>query len=157
MSTPSRDDELMALLAEAEAARALVTPEARAAARGAFAWRTIEEELMELTFDSAHGEEVLVRDTATDVRVIGFQGTSFSLEVERDGDDLVGQVVRTGAGTPEDLGAPCRIDLLTRAGEHGSVAVDESGFFTLRLEGEPPWRLRVDLAGRTESTGWLAL
>lgn len=147
MSTPSPDDELMALLAEAEADRALVTPEARAAARGAFAWRTIDEDLMELTFDSREAES-LVRDASREVRVIGFQGAGLTLELERDGDDLVGQVVpATG----------CRLTLLGRTGELGSVDADESGVFGLRLSGEAPWRLRVERPGVSETTGWLPL
>lgn len=155
MTTASHDDDrLMRLLAEAEAARALVTPEARAAARGAFAWRTIDEDLMELAFDSARGEEVLVRDVALDVHVVGFRSEGLTLEVERDGDQLSGQVVRADPTGPDD---PCRITLVTRSGDQGSTTADESGFFSLPLAGESPWRLRVEAGGRTESTGWLPL
>ena len=148
MNTPMDDDALMQLLAEAEADRDQVTDQARTAARAAFAWRTIDEELMELTFDSSLGEALAVRDAATDTRVVGFRGSAATLELERDGDALVGQVVP---------GRSCRLTLITRAGEMAATDADESGFFSLALVGQAPWRLRVEVDGQTESTGWLTL
>ena len=148
MSTPIDDDELMRLLAEAEAARAGVSGRSRAAARAAYSWRTIDDELMELSFDSRLSDELLVRGAAPDTRVVGFRGSDFTLELENDEGQLLGQVVP---------GRTCVVTLLTRVGEVATVDTDESGFFTLPISGEAPWRLRVDLDGRVESTGWLPL
>ena len=148
MTTPMDDDALMQLLAEAEAAREHVSDQARTAARAAFAWRTIDDELMELTFDSGLADALAVRDAPTDTRVVGFRGTALTLELERDGEALVGQVVP---------GRACTVTLITRAGEVADTTTDESGFFSLALVGQAPWRLRVEVDGQAESTGWLTL
>ena len=126
MSLPIDDDELMALLREAQDGHRHVSDQARAAARAAFAWRTIDEELMELTFDSLLQDEVLVRSITSDVRVIGFQGGGFALEVERDGAELMGQVLPA---------AKCRVTLIARLGEPLTVHADETGFFVFPLTG----------------------
>ena len=59
-----------------------VTERARAAARAAFAWRTIDEELLELDHDS-ESAGLLVRGADT-ARVLGFRGREVTLEVELD-------------------------------------------------------------------------
>ncbi|WP_323791414.1 hypothetical protein [Nocardioides sp.] len=148
MSTPQDDDQLMALLAAAQQEVAEVSDTSRAAARAAFAWRTIDEDLMQLTFDSRLQDEVLVRGSVEGATVVGFQGADFSLEVERDTGELMGQVVPA---------AKCRVTLVTRAGDVLTVHADETGFFVLPLSADGPYRLRVQLGERVESTTWLDL
>lgn len=148
MTTPRDDDQLMAMLAAAQQEVADVTDRDRAAARAAFAWRTIDDELMELTYDSRLHDEVLVRGAVGGATVIGFQGAAFSLEVERDEGELMGQVV------PAEK---CRVTLVTRAGDVLTVHADETGFFVLPLSDDGPCRLRVQLGERVESTSWLDL
>ena len=53
MSQWTDDDELMSDLGAALADEAAVAPHRREAARAAFAWRTIDHELMTLTHDSS--------------------------------------------------------------------------------------------------------
>lgn len=151
MTTPQDDDQLMAMLAAAQREVADVSDSMRAAARGAFAWRTIDEDLMELTYDSRLDDEVLVRGArgaAEGATVVGFQGADLSLEVERDAGELMGQVVPA---------AKCRVTLVARAGDVLTVHADESGFFVLPLTSDGPFRLRVQLGERTESTTWMDL
>ncbi len=148
MTIPQDDDQLMAMLAAAQREVADVSDTMRAAARGAFAWRTIDEDLMELTYDSRLHDEVLVRGTVEGATVIGFQGADLSLEVERDAGELMGQVVPA---------AKCRVTLVAREGDVLTVHADESGFFVLPLSTEGPFRLRVQLGDRTESTTWMDL
>ncbi len=148
MNSHQDDDELMAMLAAAQQEVAEVSDRSRAAARAAFAWRTIDEELMELTFDSRIHDEVLVRGAPEGATVVGFQGAELSLELERDDDQLMGQVVPA---------VKCRVTLVTRAGDGLTVHADESGFFIFPFTGEGPCRLRVQVGDRVESTTWLDL
>ncbi len=148
MNTPHDDDQLMAMLSLAQQEAAQVTDRSRAAARAAFAWRTIDEELMQLTYDSRIHDEMLVRSDTQGVTVVGFQGAAFSLEVERDGGDLMGQIV------PAEK---CRVTLVTRDGDGLTVHADESGFFVIPFTDAGPCRLRVRLGDRVESTTWLDL
>lgn len=142
------NDQLMVMLARAQQEVADVSDRSRAAARAAFAWRTIDEELMQLTFDSRIHDEMLVRKAAEGITVVGFQGADFSLEVERDGEELMGQIV------PAEK---CRVTLVTRHGDGLTVHADETGFFIFPYTVEGPCRLRVQLGDRIESTTWLDL
>ena len=116
------DDDEMLMDDLDEALQGAVSDSARSAARAAFAWRTIDEDLMSLAYDSSLTEEVLVRSVATTPRVIGFQGTDFTLEIELDAGTLMGQVVP---------GRVCRISILSPAGAKHAANTDESGFFSL--------------------------
>ena len=89
------DDEM--LMADLdEALQGAVSDSARAAARAAFAWRTIDDDLMSLAYDSSLTAEVLVRSVATTPRVIGFQATDFTLEIELDAGTLMDRSSRDG-------------------------------------------------------------
>jgi hypothetical protein len=144
--TLSDDDILMNELRDAVAARTVVTDRAREAARAAFSWRTIDEELMNLVHDSATAGELLVRSAAT-ARVFGFRGRDRSLEVELDGGTLTGQVVP---------GQVCRVTVVSRDTEPVVVQTDESGFFTLAFEASGTVRFVVDVDVDPLSTGWIS-
>lgn len=73
MPTWDDDDALMADLGRAIRAREEVPDRARQAARMAFAWRTVDEELMALTHDSALESATLVRGVQAGPRVVAFQ------------------------------------------------------------------------------------
>lgn len=148
MTIPPNDDQLMELLATAQAEAVHISDQSRAAARAAFAWRTIDEELMQLTFDSRIHDAVLVRGATEGLTVVGFQGATFSLEVERDGDELLGQIV------PAEK---CLVTLVTKDGDGPTVHTDETGFFFLPYTVNGPCRLRVQFETRSESTTWLDL
>lgn len=88
------DDQLLAQLA-ALTRRLDPVPEAVvAAARGSFSWRTVDQELAELVFDSAEEGELVGVRSEGDGRHLTFQGGGLTLEMEVSvGGGLVGQVV----------------------------------------------------------------
>ncbi|TIC87546.1 hypothetical protein E8D34_10560 [Nocardioides sp. GY 10113] len=145
MTTWDDDDLLMQALTEAVAGS--VTETDRTAARAAFAWRTIDEELMGLAHDSALTEEVLVRGAGDGPRVLGFEADDLTLEVEVDEGILVGQVVP---------GRACRIAVRGRD-TVAEADTDASGVFTVPLPDDRPLRITVDDGTRVRSTGWLTL
>jgi len=146
MSRWDDDDQLMQDLDEA--LHGAVSDGARRAARAAFAWRTIDEELMRLAHDSSLSEEMLVRSAAVAPRVVGFQGSDFTLEVEVDASTVMGQVVP---------GRVCEVSIVTPAGPVGSAATDETGFFSLAAPDGGPVRFTVIWEGSAHSTEWLVL
>ncbi len=131
---PYDDDEtLLRDLGDAVADSRAVTERARAAARAAFAWRTIDEELLELDHDS-ESAGLLVRGADT-ARVLGFRGREVTLEVEVDRGQLTGQVIP---------GQVCRVSVVTPAGDRWEVLSDESGVFMRPLEVSGPVRFVVE-------------
>ena len=147
MSRWEDDEILMQDLYDALAGA--VSDQARIDARAAFAWRTIDDDLMSLAHDSLHAEELLVRSAAVSApRVVGFQGTGFSLEIEVDGSTMMGQVLP---------GRECQISVVTSAGEPNVVVTDESGFFSTRAPGPGPVRFTVTYDGSVQSTEWMTL
>ena len=92
MSSSTDDEGLMEELARAMGQVAAVPDHRREAARAAFTWRTIDEELLALTHDSLELADAAVRG-ALDVRTLGFESDGLSLEIEVDGDRVFGQVL----------------------------------------------------------------
>jgi hypothetical protein len=136
-----------ALLAELGGAAARVDPvpaDLVAAARGVLTWRTVDEELAELTFDSLEDGLVGVRSAVTTAapRQLSFEAGAAAVEVELADGRLIGQLVPPG---------PARVELhhgadvvATRADDLGRFSFDV-GVFALPDAGSPaPCRLRVD-------------
>lgn len=146
MSRWDDDDQLMQDLDEA--LHGAVSDGARQAARAAFAWRTIDEDLMRLAHDSSLTEEVMARGAAVAPRVVGFLGSDFTLEVEVDAGTVMGQVVP---------GTVCRVSIVTPTGVFGSIETDETGLFSLPAPDAGPVRFTVTGEGAAQSTGWLTL
>jgi hypothetical protein len=146
MSRWDDDDQLMQDLDDA--LHGAVSDRARQAARAAFAWRTIDEDLMRLAHDSSLTEEVVARGAAIAPRVAGFQGSDFTLEVEVDAGTVMGQVVP---------GTVCQISIVTPTGVFGSARTDETGFFALPAPEGGPVRFIVTGEGPAQSTEWLTL
>jgi hypothetical protein len=125
-----------------------------AAARGSLTWRTIDEELAELAFDSSVDGLVGTRahSTATAPRQLSFEAGTAAVEVELADGRLVGQLVPPG---------PARVELhhatgstSTRADDLGRFSFDV-GVFALPGAGTPgPWRLRVDGDAFRLVTAW---
>ena len=91
------DDELMALLAGAVGEPDAADERRRTAARAAFTWRSVDEELAELLHDSALDAGAAVRSGSDAPRSLAFGRSGLTLEVEVDGERLLGQVVGEGA------------------------------------------------------------
>jgi hypothetical protein len=95
-------DELRLAVAQIDAP----PPRLLEAARAAYVWRTIDEDLAHLQFDSLAGSEVLVRggSAVSGARDAGASGVHLSfatpeasIEVDVDADAILGQVVPAGA------------------------------------------------------------
>lgn len=143
------DDALMRELAAAVGEREAVPASARHAARAAFAWRRVDEELMRLSYDSLANREVGVRaDTA--LRVVAFTGPRGSLELELDerpgGATLIGQVVP---------GRACRVVVNSADGRNHTVETDRDGFFTVPDLAAGAVRFLVIGADQSQATQWL--
>ncbi|MBJ7358217.1 hypothetical protein [Nocardioides sp.] len=140
------DDQLLAELGEAVAEAALVTDRQREAARAAFTWRTVDAELAELLHDSALEASAVRGDDAA--RTLSFASGPLTLEVEVDGDAVMGQVV--GAATDSVL-------MQRSIADDQPLPVDPSGFF--RVEGVAPGPVRfvVQAGDWTLTSPWVAI
>jgi hypothetical protein len=146
MSFSTDDEGLMEELARALAQAEAVPDHRREAARAAFSWRTIDEELLALTHDSLELADAAVRG-ALDVRTLGFEADGLSLELEVDGDRVFGQVVDGSAD-----------EVVVESVDHGSqrVAVDPSGIFSVVVP-TGPVRFGVAVEGVLRRTPWIVL
>ncbi|GAA1514489.1 hypothetical protein [Nocardioides humi] len=149
------DDELLALLGEAVADGAAVSERRRTAARAAFTWRSVDAELAELLHDSALDAGAAVRSGGEQPRTLAFGRSGITLEVEIDGDALLGQVIGTGeaAAAPE----PATVRLERPDAEAQVVEADAAGFFRLSGVATGTVRLVVEQAGWSLTTPWVAL
>lgn len=125
-----------------------VPPGVLAAARAAFAWRRIDEELAELLFDSA--DEPVgagLRGAAAAPRQVSYASGDLLIDCELGSEALVGQLLPADAGT---------LELLTPAGRQRPVEVDPRGRFVVRPVPAGPIRLRFGSLGRPAVlTPWL--
>lgn len=145
-SFPADDDGLMEELARALAEVEAVPDHRRDAARAAFTWRTIDEELLALTHDSLDLADAAVRGTL-DVRTLGFRAGGTSLEIEVDGDRVFGQVLDTETD-----------EVLVESVEAGTqtVSVDSSGVFSAVVPAGPV-RFGIWVEGTLRHTPWIVL
>ena len=152
----AQDAALLARLAAALGAGDPVPNALLAAARASLSWRTVDDELADLVFDSQVDGLVGVRSAAvaTTPRQLSFEAGAAGVEVELADGRLVGQLVPPG---------PARVELhhaagslTTRADDLGRFSFDV-GVFTLPDGGTPgPWRLRVDGDAFRLVTAWFA-
>jgi hypothetical protein len=146
MSSSTDDEGLMEELARALTQVTEVPDHRREAARAAFSWRTIDEELLALTHDSLELADAAVRG-ALDVRTLGFESDGLSLELEVDGDRVFGQVLDAQV-----------VEVVVESVEDGSqtVAVDPSGVFSV-LVPTGPVRISVVVDDVPRRTPWIVL
>lgn len=152
MTDPHEDDTLLAELAEALRQTSPFVDGVAARGKGAFAWRTIDEDLLtaELAFDSATAPASSSRRSQAGGgnRVLVFTTELRSVEVEVLPDHVLGQFLPPSAG---------RVEVEDSSGVVAVAEVDELGFFLL----EPVPRGRVRLRCTTPSTrlvtAWVTL
>jgi hypothetical protein len=145
------DEALLAALHEAVADREAVPPAFVAAAKGAYAWRNIDAELAQLTYDSQQEAAVAagLRSESASIRALTFYSARFSIEVEITADALLGQIVPPQRGTAE---------IQTPAGHTSSVQVDDVGCFAVEPKPDSPFRMLLRTEGQPDVlTGWLTL
>jgi hypothetical protein len=145
------DEELLAALQQALRSRSAVPDEFVEAGKSAFAWRNIDAELAQLTYDSTRGADELVatRAESAAIRALTFTSPRLSIELEVTEDSLLGQVLPVQAAT---------IEVEARSGTESTLTADEIGCFTIRPIPRGPFRLRCRAAAGIEIlTSWITL
>jgi hypothetical protein len=150
MTERHEDDALLADLAEALRETRPLIDGVAARAKGAFTWRTIDDELLtaELSFDSAHAAQATRRVASGGGRVLVFRTELRSVEVEVLSDRVVGQFIPPTSGQVEV------------ESEHGIVAaadVDDLGFFLIEPVPQGLVRLRCTTPTTRLVTAWVRL
>lgn len=145
------DDALLTALQQALRARRAVPPEFVEAGKNAFAWRGIDAELAQLTYDSTRDSEVVLsmRAETASIRSLTFSSAHLTIELEVTSDSLVGQVIPAQSAM---------ITVQPRTGAETVLATDEIGCFSIRPIPAVTFRLlcRPD-AGADVLTGWITL
>ena len=145
------DDDLLRELKEALRARRAVPPRFVEAAEQAFAWRDIDAELAQLTYDSTEGSPLteVTRSEAASIRALTFTHPRLIIELEVSADAILGQIV------PPQIG---RIEVETQAGTGPEISTDEIGYFSIQPIPHGPFRLRCRVAaGIDVLSGWVTL
>ena len=145
-SSVADDDRLFAELRAAVDSVDPVPERLLDGARSAFVWRTIDEELAQLTFDSLADPEVLVRSgQAVHLR---FATSASGIEIEIADDAIIGQVVPPATA----------VRLLRRSGEPIDVVCDAFGQFTTDDPPSGPIRILVVYEdGHDVATEWFTV
>jgi hypothetical protein len=154
------DDTLLTALAAALRPGVDLIDEVTAQGRGVYAWRTVDDDLLlaELSFDSREQQISGVRSAAEITRapsesgddpsrVLVFEATPLTVELEVQADRVVGQIVPAGPGQ-----VFVETDAVTI-----QVEADELGFFVLPGVPTGPIRLRCDTENSRVRTGWFRL
>jgi hypothetical protein len=143
-------DEWFALLRDTLRDWSQVSPEILQAGYAAFAWRTIDAELAELTYDSIASRPMLVRSGSPQqaaLRALSFASRSLTIELEVEPTQLMGQLVPPQQGD---------IILTLRTGPASRIRVDELGCFTIDPLPQGPFRLQV-VGEQNVMTDWITL
>ncbi len=158
MTDDQRDTELLARMAEALRDDDPVPPELVEQAKGAFTWRTIDDELAalaELAYDSAVDDDLAGVRGGGGPRMLSFELDDVAIEVEvvseRDRRRIVGQV--SGAPAAE-------VVIETGGGQRTLVACDDLGQFASRDVPRGPFRVVVTMATdppRTVRGDWVVV
>ena len=141
------DEGLMEELSVVVSREREVPDHRRQAAYGAFAWRTVDQDLLTLVHDSFLQATAAVRG-AEDARTLSFAGEGMSLELEVDGPTLTGQVLLPGSTS--------EVTMERADGESRTARADASGFFVLP-DATGTVRFAVEIAGTVRHTEWVVL
>jgi hypothetical protein len=145
------DEELLTALGQALSSWKAVPPEFVDAGKHAFAWRTIDAELAELTYDSLTSVEdaLSVRAETASIRALTFTSPRLTIELEVVGDSLLGQLVPGQAAV---------ITVQPKAGASAVADADDIGRFLIQPMPAGLFRLRCRTAVGLETlTGWITL
>lgn len=137
------DERLLADLGAAVRAGREVPASFVEAGKAAFAWRSVDTELAELTHDSSRAALAGTRGRA--VRALRFTTEHLTIEAELTPDGLTGQLVPPGPG---------EVELCLPGGVVATAVADEIGWFVLRPVPEGLFRLHVRTASVSLHTPW---
>ena len=145
------DDRLFAALKDAVQTAEEVPPEFVAAAKAAYAWRTIDAELAQLSYDSLDDEQsrLVTRTENATVRALTFVSNRLTIELEVTAESVLGQVVPAQPG---------RLFMHSATGRTTTIDIDEIGCFTIQPVPAGPFRLhsRTD-DGTDVLTSWITI
>jgi len=118
--------------------------------RGAYAWRTIDEDLLvaSLSFDSSLEPVPEQRSSPAEARVMAFTAAPLSVELEVTPDRIVGQIIPPG---PAEIRVEMAGEVTVR------IEADDAGFFQLSRAVRGPLRLRCETASARLVTEWVPL
>src|SRR4051812_43068987 len=141
------EDELRALMARLDP----VPPGVGEAAKAAFTWRTVDDELAELMRDSA--EDALAVRSGGGPRTLSYESPSLAVELEV---TALGDRTRRVAG---QLLPPAPAAVAVERGDGTRVATetDELGRFTFEVLPAGPARLRVTVEASTVALPWTSI
>jgi hypothetical protein len=145
------DEELLTALRQALSTRKTVPAEFVDIGKRAFAWRNIDAELAELTYDSLISAEdaLSARAETASIRALTFTSARLTIELEVVGDSLLGQIVP---------GQPAVITVQPKSGASTVVDVDDIGRFLMQPMPAGLFRLGCRTATGMETvTGWITL
>jgi hypothetical protein len=145
------DEELLTALRQALSTRKAVPAEFVDTGKHAFAWRNIDAELAELTYDSLISAEdaLSARAETASIRALTFTSARLTIELEVVGDSLLGQIVP---------GQPAVITVQPKSGASTVVDVDDIGRFLMQPMPAGLFRLVCRTATGMETvTGWITL
>jgi hypothetical protein len=120
-------------------------------AKGAFAWRTVDDDLAlaALAYDSLLDEGLSARARSQgSTRGLVFTGDGLSVEIQVTGDGIVGQLGPAGRG---------EISVYTPDGLFAEATADDIGAFTVELPPPGPVRLRCQAGEARFITDWICL
>jgi hypothetical protein len=143
------DEKLLGALKTALSTMQGVPPGFIEAGKSAYAWRNIDAELAQLTYDSAHDRGALagVRSEPASIRALTFTSARLTIELEVVDDCLYGQVIPTGPGA---------VEVQTHAGTEATSQVDELGSFRIQPIPASTFRLSCRTAGGSAvQTCWI--
>lgn len=111
-----------------------VPPEFVEAAKAAFTWRNIDEELLLITsYDSVLDDTLFARARSTSTaRQLVFDADGVSLQVEVSAAGIAGQLMPASGS----------VTLVTPSGDHETAAVDELGMFVMGAAPHGPVKFR---------------
>jgi len=145
------DEELLTALRHALDSQSAVPAAFVDAAKHAFAWRTIDAELAELTYDSLTSAEyeLSMRAEPASIRALTFTSAYLTIELEIAGESLLGQIVP---------GQPAAITIELQVGAGATLDADDIGRFSIHPLPAGLFRLRCRTATGIETlTGWITL
>ncbi len=140
------DDDLADIVSQALKPDPDVPADWEEAAFAAYSWRTVDQELLALTYDSTAAGAGAVR--GGDGRVLEFAGSGLSLEVELSDQRIVGRLAGEVTG-----------DVVFEAvdGRVRTASPDRSGFFSLAGEDHGMVRFAVRAGATRLVTEWIVL
>lgn len=141
------DDALLAEIGEALRAAGPPSETMIAGARAAFAWRTVDEELAALSYDSRTDDLVAVRGAEDDAPTLVYEASTLAVELQLLDTVVLGQLVPAGPG---------EVVALAAEGEVARADTDALGCFRLPVVGTAPLRLRCTTPDSTLLTDWIA-